>query len=196
MNYRDFLKQIKSYEPTDKLAVMIRHADRNKIPDGAFGNDVLLNNIGKEHALEFGSELSNLKINKIFTSPIPRCVETSELIVQGYKQAVSIEQTQALGDPGLHVEDDELTGKFYLEYGFDEMYSRFMNNISIPGVPSPQQFYQLMTKYITKRTLNNGITLFVTHDSLIAFYHYCSERRVYNTKTDWVNYLTGIIVKV
>jgi broad specificity phosphatase PhoE len=196
MNYKEFTEQIKSYKPTDKLAILIRHADRDKIPEGAFGNDILLNDIGKEHSIKFGKAISNLNINAIYSSPIPRCVQTSELILEGYGKSITIEQTKTLGDPGLHVTDEVLAGQSYLKYGFEEIYHKFMANNPIDGSPMPETFFKQMSDFITERTKENGITLFVTHDSLIAMYHYCLEERVYNTKTDWVNYLTGVIVKV
>jgi hypothetical protein len=61
------------YSESAKFSLLIRHADRDKIPVGKFGNDVLLNEKGKERALNFGKGLSNLK--RIFTSPVRRCVQ-------------------------------------------------------------------------------------------------------------------------
>jgi broad specificity phosphatase PhoE len=56
----------------DKISLLLRHADRANIPQGSFGNEILLNEKGKENAQRFGESLFKRKINRIFTSPIGR----------------------------------------------------------------------------------------------------------------------------
>lgn len=76
------LSQIhKQYSSSNKLSLLIRHANRDKIPTGSFGNEVMLNETGKANALKFGEALSDLKISKIMTSPIGRCVQTAEFSI-------------------------------------------------------------------------------------------------------------------
>jgi broad specificity phosphatase PhoE len=188
-------EEIKKHPVNAKLALIIRHGDRAEIPDGTFGNEILLNNTGITNAKLFGKRLQERKINGIYSSPIQRCIQTSEYIIEGLEKHVNINVTKALGDPGLHTDDEKLAGEFYLKYKFDEMYRRFMINEPIPGVPSPQDFERKMTDFITQNTKEEGITIFVTHDSLIAFYHYCLNKKVY-TQDNWVNYLSGIVLKV
>ncbi|KAA6339074.1 hypothetical protein EZS27_012968 [termite gut metagenome] len=184
----------KQYSESDRLSLLIRHADRDKIPVGSFGNEIMLNEVGKVNALKFGEALSDLKINKIMTSPIGRCVQTAELIAKGYGKALDIIETKALGAPGLHITDEEIAGKFFMEQGFEELYRRIINDIPIPGIPTAKQFNQLMTDFLIENTNKNGITLFVTHDLLIAFYHYSINKTVH-TRENWVKYLSGLILK-
>lgn len=184
----------KQYPKSNKLSLLIRHADRDKIPSGSFGNEVMLNETGKVNALKFGEALSVLKINKIMTSPIGRCVQTAELIVKGYGQAIDIIETKALGAPGLHITDEEIAGKFFMEQGFEELYRRIINDIPIAGIPDAKQFNQLMTDFLIENTKDDGLTIFVTHDLLIAFYHYSINKTVY-TRENWVKYLGGLILK-
>ncbi|MDR0799327.1 MAG: hypothetical protein LBN18_06185 [Dysgonamonadaceae bacterium] len=47
----------KQYSKSAKLSLLIRHADRDKIPAGVFGNEVLLNEIGIKRATNFGKKL-------------------------------------------------------------------------------------------------------------------------------------------
>ncbi|GAB6009883.1 histidine phosphatase family protein [Dysgonomonas reticulitermitis] len=184
----------KHYSENDKLSLLIRHADRDKIPSGEFGNDVLLNEKGKERALNFGKRLSELKISRILTSPIERCVQTAPCIVKGYGKPLEIIKATELGAPGLHITDEKIAGNFFLTAGFDEMYHRIINDIPIPGIPNAEQFNKLMTDFLIENTKENGITLFITHDLLIAFYHYSINKTVY-TKENWVKYLGGLILK-
>jgi broad specificity phosphatase PhoE len=185
---------VKQYSPEDKLSLLIRHADRDKIPTGEFGDDVLLNETGIERALNFGKSLSELKINKIYTSPVKRCIQTAKCIVEGYGKPLKITQSHELGDPGLHISDSQVAGKFFLTEGFDELYRRIIDNIEIPGITATKQLNRKMTDFLMENTKENGITVFVTHDLLIAHYHFSINGKVY-AKDDWVKYLGGLIFK-
>ena len=187
------IEQLKKYPTNSKLAILIRHADRERIPDGEFGNEIPINEKGKENAIAFGDSLQGHHVNKIFTSPIHRCIETAEHVSIGYNQKLEIITTKALGDPGLHTLDEVIAGEFYLKHGFDELYKRFIANKEIPGVTSPKNYELAMTGFLKENTTDTGLTIFVTHDSLIAFYDFCLSGKLY-TKENWVKYLTGIIL--
>jgi broad specificity phosphatase PhoE len=184
----------KQYSENDNISLLIRHADRDRIPTGEFGNDALLNETGKERALSFGKSLVNLKINEIFTSPVERCVQTAEYIAKGYGKPLEITKAHELGDPGLHISNAKIAGKFFLTEGFDELYYRITYNIEIPGIAITEQFNEKMTAFLTENTKENGITVFVTHDLLIAHYHFSINEKIY-PKDDWVKYLGGLILK-
>jgi hypothetical protein len=50
-----------------------------------------------------------------------------------------------------------------------------------------------MSDFINEQTDNKGLTIYVTHDSLIALYHYCYNKTIYTTN-NWVQYLGGLII--
>jgi broad specificity phosphatase PhoE len=177
-----------------KISLLLRHSDREDIPKGSFGNEVLLNEKGKQNAQRLGESLVEKKINKIYTSPVGRCVQTAEYLTKGYGSSIEIIETTALGAPGLHITDEKVAGNFFLEYGFDEMYSRFIQGKEIPGIPSVEELNHRITTFIKDNTTQNGKTLFITHDMLIVFYHYSINKRIY-TKDNWVNYMTGLTFK-
>ncbi|GHU79146.1 hypothetical protein FACS1894145_2650 [Bacteroidia bacterium] len=141
--YFNFIQ--KQYSESNKLSLLIRHADCDKIPTSSFGNEVILNEAGKTNALQFGEALSDLKINKIMTSPISRCVQTAEFIAKGYGKAIDIIETKALGAPGLHITDEEIARNFFMEQGFEELYLCIINDIPISGIPDAKQFNQLFS---------------------------------------------------
>jgi hypothetical protein len=185
---------IKHYSADSKFSLLIRHGERDIIPEGSFGNEVLLNEKGKHNSIKFGESLSQLKVNKIVTSPIGRCVQTAEHIAKGYGKTIEIIESAALGAPGLHINDGKIAGDFFLKYGFDEMYNRFVQEMEIPGVPTISVLNKAISRYLIENTNQNGLTLFVTHDMLIAFYHYSLNKTVY-TKENWVQYLSGLLLK-
>lgn len=180
--------------PKEKISLLLRHADRDDIPKGSFGNEILLNEKGKQNAQTFGMSLSERKINRIFTSPVGRCVQTAEFIVKGYGNSIDIIETTALGAPGLHITDEKIAGEFYLQYGFDEMYRQFMQGEKIPGILNSNELKYRITTFIKENSNDNGTTIFITHDILIAFYHYSINKKVY-TKDNWINFLTGLTLK-
>ena len=179
---------------SNKIALLIRHADRDDIPEGSFGNDVLLNKIGQINAFNYGEKLKNQQITKIYSSPVLRCVQTAEFISKGYGKTIEIIETVVLGAPGLHINDEKIAGEFYLEHGFDVMYESFKNGTIIPGMTTLESLNQNMNDFIHKHTNENETTIFITHDMLIAFYHFSINKTVY-TKENWVNYLSGITFK-
>lgn len=175
----------------EKISLLLRHADRDDIPQGSFGNEVLLNEKGKQNARSFGEKLAESKINRIFTSPIERCVQTAEFMIKGYGRSIEIIETTALGAPGLHIKDEIIAGEFFLQHGFDEMYKRFMQGEKIPGIPNINELNHRITNFINENSLQSGTTIFITHDMLIAFYHFSINKKVY-TKDNWIQYLTGL----
>ena len=70
-----------------------------------------------------------------------------------------------------------------------------MRDEPIPGVPDVKHFKNIMTEFIHESTSENGLTDFVTHDSLIAMYHFCLNGTVY-TVDNWVDYLEGVVYKI
>jgi len=178
----------------DKISLLIRHGDRDKIPVGSFGNEIMLNEQGIINSTRLVESLRDKQINKIYSSPVGRCVQTAECIAKGYGSQLDIIESKALGAPGLHINDEEIAGKYFLENGLHKMYHRFINEFEIPGVTSVKAFHKEMTDFIVSNTSNEGLTLFISHDMLIAFYHYSIDKKIY-TRDNWVKYLSGIELK-
>jgi broad specificity phosphatase PhoE len=186
--------KIKQYN-SSRVALIIRHAERNDIPAGEFGNEVKLTEKGCLASIDFGVELSDLKIHKIYTSSLIRCVETAQNIIKGYEHSVPIETDTALGNPGLHIYDSEIAGGLFLKNGVAGIYKAFCNNIQMPGILTPDEFARQFTDFILSRTVENGVTLFVTHDIVIAFLEYCVNAKIYH-ENEWVGFLSGLTLLV
>jgi hypothetical protein len=182
-----------NYSNDSKISLLIRHGDREKIPNGSFGNEVLLNEKGKVNSIKFGESIALLSVNKILTSPIARCVQTAEHIAKGYGSKIEIIQTTALGAPGLHIVDEDIAGKYFLKHGFIKILDNFIKGIPSPGLRNKIDYNKVMSDFINEQTDNKGLTIYVTHDSLIALYHYCYNKTIYTTN-NWVQYLGGLII--
>jgi hypothetical protein len=189
----NIVEELKKHPTDAKLALMIRHGDRDKIPAGEHGNEVLLNKIGEENSISLGKSLQGITISKILTSPIQRCVQTAEFIAKGYGKELDIVQTTCLGAPGLHITDDVVAGAYFLKHGFFKILDEFIKGEPSPGLRTKIQYGHLMTEFVIANTENNGLTIFVTHDSLVALYHFCLDETIY-TPDNWVKYLEGLII--
>jgi len=185
-----------AFLPSDRIAMIIRHSDRDLIPEGSFGDDLSINKEGIERAKHFGTQLKDLNVNAIYTSPILRCVQTAECIKEGLERPVEIHQANELGDPGLHIADAELAGVLFPKYGVDGIYYRFIKGDSLPGFATREQLSKSMSNFISTHTAESGVTLFITHDIVVALYQYCEEGRVYEPYHDWIDYLDGLCVKI
>ena len=191
----NIVEGLKKHSAESKIAMIIRHGDREKIPAGEYGNDVLLNQKGQENSFKLGESLRPFQVNKILTSPIQRCIQTAEFLKKGYGREVEITQTQCLGAPGLHITDDVLAGEYFLKHGFFKILDEFIEGKSSPGLRDKLQYEKAMTDFIRSNTQKSGLTIYVTHDSLIALYHYCLNGTIYTTQ-NWVKYLDGVLLNI
>ncbi|MDR0613599.1 MAG: histidine phosphatase family protein [Dysgonamonadaceae bacterium] len=107
-------EELQKFSKEDRISLLIRHSDRYEIPDGDEGRSILLTDTGKRNAIKFGENLSAFKVNKIITTPVERCIQTAECIVDGYGQKVVIEPSNVFG--GLHVNDWKIANDFLIAF--------------------------------------------------------------------------------
>ncbi|MBR3070611.1 histidine phosphatase family protein [Fibrobacter sp.] len=179
-----------------RIAVLLRHSERGEIPAGSFGTEVMLSENGIKEAISFGEKIADLKITHIFCSPIDRCVQTAQFIKEGLtgkQQNIQITQETQLGTPGFHIANADIAGKAYLDYGCSGVFEHFSQGEKIPGIASVESLKTDAMQWIKDKTSQNGITLFVTHDALIAHFAYANKIHTY-TKENWIQFLDGIII--
>ena len=179
-----------------RIAVLLRHGERNEIPSGSFGSEIRLSENGIKDSIFFGKKISDLKIAHIYCSPIGRCVQTAEYIKKGLvvkQQDIQITQEAQLGTPGFHIANADIAGKVYLDYGCDGVFERFSQGEEIPGIASVESLKSDAMQWINAKTTKNGVSLFVTHDALIA--HFAFANKIYTySKENWIRFLDGIII--
>jgi len=188
------VQHIQSLPSNARATILIRHSERNKIPRGEFGTHYMLTENGVRMAEEFGTKLSEYGIVKIYTSPIPRCVQTAELLKQGIGKPLEIIQDHHLGDPGFHVSDEDKAGKYYLSYGAKGVFEKFIAGGKLEGINSVDYLRTTAMDWLKLKTTERGITIFVTHDALIANFAYANGIKTYS-RENWVEFLDGIVLK-
>ncbi len=176
-----------------KIAVMMRHGEREIIPSGQFGSDLMLTKRGIRTVIDFGEKISKYNIAKILTSPIPRCVQTAILLQQGISKPLEIISDHHLGNPGFHIADAEKAGKYYLENGVKGVFEKYIAGEKLDGINSVDYLKTTAMNWLKSQVTECGITIFVTHDALIANFAYANGIKTYS-RQNWVGFLDGIII--
>jgi phosphohistidine phosphatase SixA len=86
---------------------------------------------GKLDSINYGKKLlkNNTNIAQIITSPIKRCVQTSELIAIGLSKNIPIIHATELGNPGIYISDDQKVMDIFNKYTLLEIMN---TQLSIP----------------------------------------------------------------
>ena len=192
------LERLEKIDDVDakRIAILIRHGERESIPAGSFGNEAMLTQNGITESIRFGEGLANFNVGCIYSSPIGRCVQTAECIKNGLKMpphTTEIVCDNLLGNPGFHIADANLAGNAYLKYGCIGVYERFSRGENIEGLASFGYLRSCARQWLEEKTVERGVTLFVTHDALIAHFALANGLYPYSAE-NWVNFLDGTIL--
>ena len=189
------LQQLTKYPKSTRLVLLIRHADRDEIPDGTFGDEIELNELGLQKSRIFGTRLRSLPVSKVITSPVQRCIQTGVQIALAFDKKLPVSQSNALGNPGLHISDAKAAGKAYFKYGTLAMYDRYIKRLPVAGVQEPTLLLSDFNKFSIENASPSGITIFVTHDMLVANYHFALDGSTYS-RDNWIAYLNGLVIPI
>ena len=115
-------------------ALVLRHAEREDIPEGTFGEAVPLTTRGVTTAEQLGAKLPEHRARaRVVASALPRCVETGEAVLRGGGWGGEVARDWRLGDPGPFVVEPEVAGGFFLENGIWAIVQRQLSS----GPPLP-----------------------------------------------------------
>ena len=177
-----------------QIALIIRHAERDAIKDGEFGNEVSLTTQGMHDARKLGKLLTSYKVNRIYTSPLRRCVQTALCIKNGLGEDIDVVLTNQLGDPGFHIQDAELAGETCLKDGIKKIYEDFVKGKTPSGWATADSLRTTAFDFIRSKTTEKGLTLFITHDCLIAHFAFANGIKTYDYDNNWCSFLDGVMV--
>lgn len=175
--------------PTDRsVALMIRHAARYPIYPKVSGEDVLLTPQGIVDAENFGRELGS-RIEQIRSSPVKRCLQTSEAILRGAGLNLPIEHDILLGDPGIFVRDIKDAWQYWIQHDdLDILFQKFLEGQTLPGIYDIKTTSQKLLQVIIPPQDHRGIFLWVTHDTILGpFVSSILPNRL--TVKDWPGFL-------
>ena len=182
--------------PTDAdVALVLRHAEREPIDPGTYGNDVPLTARGTHSARRLGEALSSRSSSAIVTSPLPRCVQTAQAIIEGASWNGAAVAEDRLGNPGPFVAAPELSGPVLLEIGPRVMAQRQLTEKEPPpGMRAAEQGVEVLLHLILPQLADRGlVSIFVTNDLVLAVL-VGSLYRLNVGEFEWPDYLDAMIV--
>lgn len=195
--------------PDAKIPVTLftRHSIREEVAgQGLAGYDLQLTHQGRDLAEAWGSYLisnTDRTIQHCISSPIQRCVDTAALMIQGADETavalnthnINIIEQGLLVEPGSFVLDIKQAGPYFREQGALGFINSFVNN-ALPGMKHPIRGVVDVLELIYKTHPNNqyGLSLAVSHDTIIAAIVAVIAGRSKITREDWPKMMEGLFV--
>ncbi|MCU4412517.1 histidine phosphatase family protein [Acinetobacter sp. WU_MDCI_Axc73] len=195
--------------PDDTVPVTLftRHSIREIVNgQGLAGYDLQLTESGRVLAEEWGACLiqhTGRIIQHCISSPIQRCIDTAALMIEGADRVTPISNTHTieiveqglLVEPGSFVLDIKKAAPYFREQGALGFINSFVNN-ALPGMKHPITgvFDVLELIYNTHPNASNGLSLAVSHDTIIAAIVAVISGRSQIDKEDWPAMMEGLFV--
>ncbi|MBU3848427.1 MAG: histidine phosphatase family protein [Candidatus Acinetobacter avistercoris] len=194
-------------EASVPVTLFTRHSIREIVEgQGLAGYDLQLTETGRDLAQEWGSYLienTDRIIRHCISSPIQRCVDTAALMIQGADQISNYENTHhieiieqgLLVEPGSFVLDIHQAGPFFQKQGALGFINSFVNN-ALPGMKHPIRgvIDVLELIYNTHPKQKNGLSLAVSHDTILAAIIAVISGQTQINQADWPKMMEGLFV--
>ena len=180
-------------------ALVLRHAEREAIPEGTFGQAVPLTARGVTTAEQLGAKLSEHRARaRVVASALPRCVETGEAVLRGGGWGGEVARDWRLGDPGPFVVEPEFAGGFFLENGIWAIVRRQLSGgPPLPGMRTTSDGVALLLALATGGLGRDGrLSVYVTHDAILAVLvaHLFPLSADEVIESHWPQYLDGLLL--
>ncbi|HJJ28863.1 MAG TPA: histidine phosphatase family protein [Methanocorpusculum sp.] len=170
--------------PYDAAVLFIRHAEREPFQRGEFGSLKILTRRGEEAARAFGEALPGAR--RGFSSPVPRCVRTAELI------AGKNETSTVLGYPSVYVISDDIVNGVYTNTPVMTVVREYIARGVLPGHVPIGEATEKMLAFLKSVAVPGEITVCVSHDVFVAaFCAYLTKR---DFSDDRIDFLDGCIL--
>jgi probable phosphoglycerate mutase len=180
----------------DKLIVIIRHSNREHIPNGVHDIITPINDIGKINAQKVGKLLQKFDLKSIYTSPVDRCIQTSKNILIGYNKTFEIKETEMLGEPGTYVFDREIAKNHFIKLSTKTVVEKQIKGEHLEGIREIKEGSNILKQFVIDKLISlnkNELIVFVTHDAILAPFIYSLTGEKFG-KNNWVDFLDGIVI--
>lgn len=171
------------------MKLLIRHAEK-------INSDIHaeLTKKGQIDAVNYGKSLlsSGICVNTIVSSPIKRCIQTSELITQGLNQTIPILQAKELGDPGVYINDDQKAMDIFRSFSLLEIFNMQLAKQYLVGFNDIDLASQNLKVFFSSF---KDHTIFISHDAIIVPYMNWYKKKKSIDETDLIDYLHTLKLK-
>lgn len=180
-------------------ALLIRHSERNKIPDHVHDITEPLNENGEKMSVELGCELKNYcnKI-RIISSPVGRCLQTGKAILKGFGQDPELEISTVLGEPGPFVVDRDIATQVFISMTCVKVVEAQISDVQLDGIRSKKDGSEYLLNYIVgemSKSENSVITIFISHDAcIIPFINFYTNEKF--NKEQWLDFIDGVVIQM
>lgn len=189
--------------PTTKPIVLLtRHSIRVLVDEQGFaGYKLPLTEEGRQLANAWGELLTQStgrEFHGCLSSPIHRCVDTAELMLEGAEKEKKttlpeVVKTALLVEPGSFVQDGASLRPLFMQYGALEFINYFLGK-EIAGMKHPVQgvldILQLLYQNLPNQ--ENGLLLAVSHDTILAVFLAVMQDEVTVSIDDWPDMMEGV----
>ena len=189
------------------VTLFTRHSIREQADGrGLSGYDLQLTSQGRDLAYAWGECLithTDRAIQHCISSPIQRCVDTAALMIEG-ADAISVENNThhieiiekgLLVEPGSFVLDIKQAAPYFREQGALGFINSFVNN-ALPGMKHPIRgvLDVLELIYETHPKHQYGLSLAVSHDTILAAIIAVISKRTHIDQSEWPEMMEGLFV--
>ncbi|MFT4021970.1 MAG: histidine phosphatase family protein [Acinetobacter sp.] len=194
-------------DPEIPVTLFTRHSVRELVAgQGLAGYDLQLTSQGRELAQSWGEYLiknTDRVIEHCMSSPIQRCIDTAALMIEGADQIVQQKNTHhieiveqgLLVEPGSFVLDMQKAAPYFKQQGALGFINSFVNN-ALPGMKHPitgvVDVLELIFNAHPKQA--KGLSLAVSHDTIIAAMLAVMRSQNQLDKSDWPEMMEGVFV--
>lgn len=189
------------------VTLFTRHSIREiVVGQGLAGYNLQLTEQGRDLAEAWGGYLvgnTDRVIQHCISSPIQRCVDTAALMIRGADgitlepntHHIEIIEQGLLVEPGSFVLDIKQAGPYFQKQGALGFINSFVNN-ALPGMKHPIHGVVdvLELIYNTHPTNQYGLSLAVSHDTILAAIIAVISGRNEVTQADWPDMIEGLFV--
>lgn len=189
------------------VTLFTRHSLREVVSgQGLAGYDLQLTEQGRELAYSWGSYLvehTDRVIQHCISSPIQRCVDTASLMLKGADGVIPDTSTHVievieqglLVEPGSFVVDIEQAAPYFKQQGALGFINSFVNH-ALPGMKHPIRGVIDVLELIYNTHPNNkrGLSLAVSHDTILAAIIAVIAGKTQIDRADWPAMMEGLFV--
>jgi len=189
------------------VTLFTRHSLRELVNGQGFtGYDLQLTEQGRDLAYAWGQYLiqnTDRAIHHCISSPIQRCVDTAALMIEGADDAhkasnthtIEIVEQRLLVEPGSFVLDIQQAAPYFRKQGALGFINSFVNN-ALPGMKHPITgvFDVIELLYHTHPSQQKGLSLAVSHDTILAAIVAVISGKNQIDKADWPDMMEGLFV--
>ena len=149
--------------------LLVRHGEtdfnKNKLIQGH--SDIVLNETGKEQAINAGRKITDFDIDAVFSSPLKRALETARLMLDNSNNEINIDKEIT--------EDARLIEKFFgvfEESTFDEYFSALEAQSGLESIEKDEDVYERASSFFNEKYLNHKdeTILVVCHGAFIRIF--------------------------